>query len=45
MIGTACNIYAEYRQGMPDPMLLPRVWLEWFNMLDAEMLYVCKRGG
>lgn len=45
MIGIACETYAKYRLAMPDPDLLPRVWLDWFNLLDTEMLFVCKRGG
>ncbi len=43
-IGAACEVYASYRVDMPDPTGASRQFLEWFNLLDVEMLKVCKRG-
>lgn len=44
MIGAGCEVYASYRVDMPDPTGASRQFLEWFNLLDANMLSVCKRG-
>ena len=43
-IGAACSVYQDYRLSMPDPTGATRAFLEWFNLLDVEMLTVCKRG-
>lgn len=43
-IGAACSTYQSYRLTMPDPTGASRSFLEWFNLLDTEMLEVCKRG-
>jgi len=45
MIGTACEVYIDYRSTWPALELLPRPWLEWLNAFDAEMLKVCRSGG
>lgn len=43
-IGAACNVFQDYRLDMPDPTGASREFLEWLNLLDVEMLKVCKRG-
>jgi hypothetical protein len=43
-IGAGCEVYASYRVSMPDPTGASREFLEWFNLLDVNMLSVCKRG-
>jgi hypothetical protein len=44
LIGAGCEVYASYRVDMPDPTGASRQFLEWFNLLDTNMLSVCKRG-
>jgi hypothetical protein len=44
LIGAGCEVYASYRVDMPDPIGASRQFLEWFNLLDTNMLSVCKRG-
>lgn len=44
MIGAGCDVYARYRLDMPDPVGASRAFLDWLNILDTEMLSVCKRG-
>ena len=41
-IGAGCEVYASYRVDMPDPTGASRDFLEWFNLLDTNMLSVCK---
>ena len=43
-IGAGCEVYASYRIDMPNPTGASREFLEWFNLLDTNMLSVCKRG-
>lgn len=44
MIGAGCETYHTYRLNMPDPIGASRAFLDWLNLLDTEMLRVCKRG-
>jgi len=44
MIGAACSVFQDYRLDMPDPVGASRNFIEWLNLLDVEMLRVCKRG-
>lgn len=44
MIGAGCEVYSVYRLDMPDPVGASRDFLDWLNLLDVEMLKVCKRG-
>ena len=44
MIGAGCDVYSSYRINMPDPVGASRAFLDWLNLLDTEMLRVCKRG-
>lgn len=44
MIGAGCEVFSLYRVNMPDPTGASRAFLEWLNLLDVEMLAVCKRG-
>lgn len=44
MIGAGCEVYSSYRVDMPDPIGASREFLDWLNLLDTEMLKVCKRG-
>lgn len=43
-IGAGCEVYTSYRVNMPSPIGASREFLEWLNLLDTEMLSVCKRG-
>jgi hypothetical protein len=43
-IGAACEVYRDHRLLMPDITGASRAFLEWFDVLDASMLSVCKRG-
>lgn len=44
VIGASCEIYARYRLDMPDITGASRAFLDWFNLLDVEMLRACRRG-
>lgn len=42
-VSAACNVFQDARLNMPALTGASRAYLEWFNLLDTNMLDVCTR--